>query len=65
MDMTISVGWWVLPTFVTLATFGYAVAIPGEPTRGDYSFPDPMPLVRFVGALVVSLVAWLIYALAT
>jgi hypothetical protein len=65
MDMTITVGWWALPLLVTAASFGYALAIPGEPTRGDYSFPDPMPVVRFVGALVASLVAWLVYALAT
>lgn len=45
MDMTITVGWWALPMLVTLATFGYALAIPGEPMRGDYSFPDLMPLV--------------------
>jgi hypothetical protein len=64
MNMTVTFGWWVIPLAITLGTMSWAILTPGAPMRGDYSFPDPMPAIRFAGALIVSLVAWLIWALA-
>lgn len=61
--MTVTFGWWALPLLITTASVGWSIAIPGEPSHGDYSFPDPMPAIGFVGAVIVSLVAWLIWAL--
>ena len=63
MDITITLGWWVLPLAITLASLLWAFLTPAKPMRGDYSFPDVMPAIRFAGALILSLVAWLIWAL--
>lgn len=49
---------WTLPLFVTVIAFLWAFSIKGEP--GGY-WPDPTPMFAAVGALIVSLTAWLIY----
>lgn len=65
MDISITLGWWALPLAITLVSLSWAVFTPAKPMRGDYSFPDPMPAIRFAGALILSLAAWLIWALLT
>lgn len=59
--MTITLSAWWLPFVVTLALFAWAVLKPAA-NGGDYSF-DLMPLVRVAAALVLSLMAWLVWAL--
>jgi hypothetical protein len=59
--MTITLSAWVLPLAVTLAVFAWAV-VRSSAAGGDYSF-DLMPLVRFAVAIVLSLMAWLVWAL--
>ncbi|MER9652504.1 hypothetical protein NKJ26_03165 [Mesorhizobium sp. M0152] len=64
MSLTVTFGWWVVPAVITIGTFGRAAMIPAEPKGGDYSFPDPMPFIRFGLAAIFSLAAWLVWALA-
>jgi hypothetical protein len=52
-----------MPLAITAASMSWAIFTPGEPMQGDYSFPDSMPLVRFAAALILSLAAWLAWAL--
>ena len=61
--MSISFGYWVIPAFFTLAAFYVAFReAPGQ--RGDYDFASPIiGLLFLAAALIVSLVAWLIWAL--
>ena len=61
MTFSITLGWWVLPLIVTIASSTWALwDRPSE--RGGF-IPSPMPLIRLAGALIVSLIAWLIWAL--
>jgi hypothetical protein len=59
--MTIVIGWWVLPAAITFALFLWALLTPPKHS-GDYGF-DLMPLVRMAGAIIGTLVAWLIWSL--
>jgi hypothetical protein len=70
MGLTIEFGWWLAPLAVTAGSFAWAswkckgIA---RGTGGGY-LPDMTGLVElfyWVPAIVVSLVAWLIWALAT
>lgn len=68
MTFTISFGWWMAPTLVTLLTFlaAWAFGPKMQPQRGSM-FPDIggalMELLSYAAALVVSLLAWLVWAL--
>ena len=62
-QVTLSVGWWAVPLAITALSVGWAFAVPARPMRGDYSFPDIMPLFRLGAAIIGSLVAWLIWAI--
>jgi len=57
------IGWWLAPLAITLLSFGWAILTPASPYNGSKYFPDPMPFIRLVGAIVISLVAWLVWAL--
>lgn len=61
--MTITIGWWLLPLSITLASFAWAILTPAR-KGGDYSV-DLFPLFRFAAAVIVSLAAWLVWALLT
>jgi len=63
MTFILTIGWWTIPLATTLASLSWAIFTPAKPTRGDYSFPDVMPAIRFAGALILSLASWLIWAL--
>lgn len=52
---------WTLPLMATVIAFIWALSIKGEP--GGY-WPDPAPALAAVAALIVSLIAWLIYFIA-
>ena len=68
MTLTLSAGWWLLPTFVTVASL-VAVRIWGprmQPQNGSM-FPDLggalLEGLFYAGALVLSLICWLAWAL--
>ena len=55
--MTVTLAAWCIPLAVTLALFAWAFL---TPERGSFDFA---PVFRLVGAVVGSLVAWLVWAL--
>jgi hypothetical protein len=58
MGMTITLGWWLIPTALTVAawvpTFRY------EPTRGGY-IPDVAGAILALASLTASFFVWMIY----
>lgn len=62
MSVTISLGWWLAPTIVTLAAFmaGF-IACRGD---GRSSIADGViALIIYATATIVSLVAWLVWSI--
>lgn len=60
--MSITVGWWALPTVATVVVWAFAICWPIEPQRGDYGFGYAIDvMLRGGGAIIVTLLAWLIY----
>ena len=61
--MTLTIGAWIVPAFITLAAF--TLAIKKAPSKGgDYDFASGFIALLFVAiAAVVSLIAWLVWAL--
>lgn len=53
---------WLIPAAVTVAVFGWAVSRPIK--TGDYCF-DFTPIFALGGAVIASLVAWLVWAIVT
>ncbi len=68
MNITIEMGWWLLPLVITIAAFVVAWGKSPTPKHGSY-FPDFISgffsLGLFLIAIIVSLSVWLIYVLAT
>ena len=68
MTVTFGLGWWLLPTAVTIAAF-VAVYLFGPKMRPNNGgmFPDVlggiMELGSYLLAVVASLIAWLLWAL--
>ena len=65
MNVSITLGWAVLPAIVTGASFLWAiVASAGDRPHGDYDIAGPfIALARFAAALILSLTAWLFWSL--
>ncbi|RWI96407.1 MAG: hypothetical protein EOR22_06510 [Mesorhizobium sp.] len=63
MNITVTLQWWLLPLVTTIVLFTWTLATPPEPSSG-YGF-DLMPLIRFGISAIISLAAWLIWALLT
>jgi len=64
MDVTISFGWWLAPLAVTILAFGYAIW--DGPSSARPSYADAViALIEYGAALIVSLIAWLVWALLT
>lgn len=59
--MTISLGWWIAPLVVTLGAFIWALGKSAH-TESGY-LPVPSATVFLPAATIVSLVAWLVWAL--
>lgn len=59
--MTITLMWWHIPTIVTLAAFLWAFFWPEE---GNSMFVGMATMFNVIFALIISLLAWLIGALA-
>lgn len=66
-DVTIRLGWWVLPLLITGAAFLWALVPRAHDRRsGDYDFTFWLPAAfRFCGAVILSLLVWLIWAVLT
>jgi hypothetical protein len=66
MTIHIELGWWLLPLAVSVGAFGYAAwADRDNEPGGDYSFPGIVTAIYNGLALIVSLIAWLIWAAAS
>lgn len=66
MSFAITLGTWIIPLAITLGLFTW-VLIPRETDRrsGDWDFTFWIPAAfRLVGAIIGSLVAWLVWSLA-
>lgn len=60
--MTVTLGWWLLPTIVTVVAWALALLWPIAPSRGDYSFGPAIDAAAHVlGAVMTTLTVWLIY----
>lgn len=59
MMLTITLGWWIIPSVITVASCGYALCIYDD---GGGPFSGIGNLMLLVPALAVSLVAWIIAA---
>jgi hypothetical protein len=68
MTLTLGFGWWLLPTAVTIISFVVALYKgQDEESHGDYaSIGNAMvAIVVYGAAIIVSLLAWLIWAVLT
>lgn len=66
--MTIKIGWWLIPLLFTVCAFIWAKMKSPEPKNGHYmpDFVTPVLIMANYGlALLLSLAAWLIWAIAT
>lgn len=60
--MAMTLPFWTLPLFATVAVWAWACLMPMEPSRGDYDFgPSIRAIMRLVVGIIVTLVAWLSY----
>lgn len=58
MDLTVTIGWWLVPLALTIAAWFPTVRY--QPSAGGY-LPDITPLFYAGGSLIATLVVWLIY----
>lgn len=65
MSIEVTIGWWVLPTLVTIASFAWALlASASDRPHGDYDFSGPFfAIARLAAALILTLAAWLTWSL--
>ncbi|RWF33742.1 hypothetical protein [Mesorhizobium sp.] len=63
MNITVTISWWAFPLVVTIGMFIWTFAKPMQPSSG-YGV-DIMPLIRFGVSAIISLAAWLVWALLT
>ncbi len=61
LTFTISAGWWLLPLAVTIAAFGCA-AVVARPSSSPGYGDGIIAFMAYELALIVSLVAWVIWA---
>lgn len=66
MTFTITFGWWLLPSVITIGLFTWANAQGPRSQRGGYGYgADISGLVYLAAAVIGSLVSWLIWAVLT
>jgi hypothetical protein len=58
-SFTVSIGWWLAPLAVTFAIFVWAHKVTPAPSGST----DVTCAITFGAAIIVSLIAWLIWAL--
>lgn len=65
MTLTIEWGWWLAPLAVTILAFGRAYWVDRGNSGGGYSFGAIASAFVYGAALIVSLIAWLAWAVLT
>lgn len=69
MTLEITLGWWLVPAAITVLAFAYAaIRDAQENPNGNYgTYGSGAIYTAFVfgGALIVSLIAWLVWSLLT
>lgn len=63
MGFTITIGTWAIPAFITLTAIYVAHRIAPNPSHNDFGASGFIAAFQMMAALVVSLIAWLIWAL--
>jgi hypothetical protein len=63
MTSTVDFGWWMIPFAITLATFGLAAFSSRDMGNDTYGAGAVISLGFYMAASVISLLAWLIWAL--
>lgn len=63
MAIEISLGWWLIPAAITVASFGWAWWVQSPDRGGDYNFTGLFNAMLWIISLVPPLAAWLIWAL--
>lgn len=61
--MSIAIGWWAIPAFVTIAALYVAFREQPASSGNDYGAGAVIGAMFIMLALIVSLIAWLIWAL--
>jgi hypothetical protein len=60
--MTVTIGWWGLPTLISLTAWAWAILMPLPTSSGHYDFGGALTgAFRGVVATFVTLLAWLAY----
>ena len=69
MTITIGLGWWLAPLSVTIAAFALAWYLTDRPSRASGHCRDLVgalfAVLLFGSAVIVALLAWLIWAVLT
>lgn len=57
--MSVTIGWWALPTVITLAVIAYGFV----PERQTYYGADIIGALKLLVGFIIALISWLIWAL--
>jgi hypothetical protein len=63
MQITLTLGWWLLPLMLTIASFAWAIPLREDERNQSYIGDALMLTLRLGFAAIVSLGCWLIWAL--
>jgi hypothetical protein len=63
MEITIGFGWWLIPAVITLLSFGISAFMSRDLGNDRFGAGAVIALGFYLMAAVVSLLAWLIWAL--
>lgn len=67
MDVTIPVGWWLIPLTITVASFAWAIPMRANERPTGHMFDGLGYAIgggfRLAAALILSLLAWLVWSL--
>jgi hypothetical protein len=65
MSFALTLGSWIVPLLVTIAAAAWAVWVTKDNEPGAYGAGAILDLFAWAGALILSLIAWLIWAIVT
>ena len=64
MTFTVEFGFWIIPAVITILSFGWAAFVSRDMGNDQYGAGAVIAFGFYLAASVVSLLAWLIWALA-
>lgn len=64
MTYTITLSWWLIPALISLACFSFATVVSFRQEPDRFGVAGLMSLGLYMAASIVSLIAWLAWALA-